>query len=60
MKDDRRSFLKKLALGTAAAAVAGTALKPGKAAARERKTDRDEVLYKETPAFRDYYSSLKS
>ena len=60
MKDDRRSFLKKLALGTAAVAVAGTTLKPGKAAARDRKTDRDEVLYEETPAFRDYYSSLKS
>ena len=60
MKDDRRAFLKKLAFGTAAVAVAGTVIKPGKADARDRKNDCHEVLYKETPAFRDYYHSLKS
>ncbi len=59
MKNDRRSFLKKLALGTAVA-MAGSAIKPGKAAARSRKADGKEVLYRETPAFRDYYRSLKS
>ena len=59
MKNDRRSFLKKLALGSAVA-VAGSAIKPGKAAARSPKTDSHEVLYRETPAFRDYYQSLKS
>ncbi len=59
MKNDRRSFLKKLALGTAVA-VAGSTIKPGKAAAQNRKTDSQEVLYQETPAFRNYYHSLKS
>jgi hypothetical protein len=59
MKNDRRSFLKKLALGTAVA-VAGSTIKPGKAAARNRRTDGNEVLYRETPAFRNYYQSLKS
>jgi hypothetical protein len=59
MKDDRRSFLKKLVLGSAAA-VAVSAARPGKAAARGRKTGDGEILYRETPAFREYYRSLKS
>ncbi|NIA19034.1 MAG: twin-arginine translocation signal domain-containing protein [Xanthomonadaceae bacterium] len=59
MKNDRRSFLKKLAFGTAVV-VAGSTIKPGKATARNRKTDGNEILYRETPAFRDYYRSLKS
>ncbi len=60
-KKSRRSFLKKLAAGCAAAAAAGM-LKPRPVtarSARERKAD-DEILYRETPAFKEYYDSLKS
>ena len=59
MRDDRRSFLKKLVLGSAAA-VAVSAVRPGKASARKQKTADGEILYRETPAFREYYRSLKS
>ncbi|RLB70952.1 MAG: hypothetical protein DRH04_02710 [Deltaproteobacteria bacterium] len=59
MENDRRSFLKKLAFGTTVV-LAGSAIKPRQAAARNRKTGDNEVLYQETPAFRDYYRSLKS
>ncbi len=59
MKNNRRSFLKKLALGSAAAMAVG-AVKPRPAAARSRETVEDEILYRETPAFREYYRSLRS
>jgi len=59
MNNDRRSFLKKLMFGTAVA-VAGSTIKSGKAAARSQKANINEVLYRETSAFREYYRSLKS
>ena len=59
MENDRRSFLKKLAFGTTVV-LAGSTIKPGKAAAQSQKANINEVLYRETPAFREYYRSLKS
>ena len=57
--DGRRSFLKKVLTGTAV--VAGVALSGKKAQAKQQKTVQhgDEVLYKETEAFKKYYQSLR-
>ncbi len=61
MENARRSFLKQLALTTAAAVAVGK-LKPNRVEAAERKQPSvgGEILYRETPAFKDYYRSLKS
>ncbi len=60
-KDDekRRSFLKQI-LG-ATAMVAGSALIGKQAQAGEKTAARhpNEVLYKKTAAFKDYYDSLR-
>ncbi len=58
--ETRRSFLKKFASGTALV-VAGLSSKSGTArAGGVRQTVRDdEIMYRETEEFRDYYRSLK-
>ena len=57
--DNRRSFLKHIAGGTAVSV--GCILSGKKAAARETKGLKrpDEVLYKKTDAFQKYYDSLR-
>jgi len=61
--ESRRSFLKQVLAGSAV--VAGAALTGKKAQARETMKTRyqgpgsDEVLYKETDAFKKYYESLR-
>jgi hypothetical protein len=59
MEKSRRSFLKKLVTGTAAvtAAAAVSPVRVQAGGAKQKSTD--EVLYRETPAFRDYYRSLE-
>ncbi len=57
--DGRRSFLKQVLSGTAV--VAGVALSGKKAKAKQQQTVQqgDDVLYKETEAFKKYYQSLR-
>ncbi|WP_457572696.1 hypothetical protein [Desulfolithobacter sp.] len=59
--DSRRSFLKSLLAGSAVAAGVVTSSRPARAdrASRDRQV-QDEVLYRETAAFRDYYKTLRS
>ena len=59
-KDDaeRRSFLKTLMTGSAVAAATFSA---GAAKAKQQETTRktDEVLYRESEDFKEYYKSLR-
>ncbi len=57
--DKRRSFLKQIFAGTAV--IAGSALVGKKVKARESGMEKrpDEVLYKKTEAFKNYYDSLR-
>ncbi|NOQ46907.1 MAG: hypothetical protein GQ559_09595 [Desulfobulbaceae bacterium] len=55
---DRRSFLKQLIAGSA---IAATALSGKTVKAKEQETVRqsDEILYRETEDFKQYYKSLR-
>lgn len=55
---DRRSFLKQMAAGSA---IAATALSGKAIKAQEQETTRqkDEILYRETEDFTEYYKSLR-
>ncbi len=55
---DRRSFLKTLMTGSA---IAATTFSAGTAIAKKQDTTRktDEVLYRESEDFKDYYKSLR-
>jgi len=56
--ESRRSFLKTVVAGSAAAATITLTGKKAKAA--NRNTEKaDEVLYQETQAFKKYYNSLR-
>ena len=59
--ETRRSFLKKLAAGTALV-VAGVSARPSSASTGEgqRAAGGQETLYSETEEFRNYYKSLKA
>ncbi len=63
-KGSRRSFLQSILAGSAVAAVAVAG--GGKTAAAQKKgsngsvTLKDEILYRETADFRQYYETLKS
>jgi hypothetical protein len=54
----RRSFLKTVLAGSTAAAVTLSG-KTSEAVDTKRKQQTDEVLYRETPAFKKYYDSLR-
>ncbi len=57
--ESRRSFLKQLLAGSAVVATATlTGTKAGTAQQNHAK-EADEVLYRETKAFRKYYQSLR-
>ncbi|WP_456385863.1 hypothetical protein [Desulfolithobacter sp.] len=59
--DSRRSFLKSLLAGSAVAAGVVTASRPARATRTSgRRQVQDEVLYRETSAFKDYYKTLRS
>lgn len=57
--EDRRSFLKQVLAGSAV--VAGTALtgKPARAMKKKESEHGDEILYRESDAFKKYYESLR-
>ncbi len=61
-KGSRRSFLQSILAGSAVAAVAVAG--GGKTAAGPKKggssSSKDEILYRETADFRQYYETLKS
>ena len=59
-KDDagRRSFLKQLVAGSAVAATAFSA-KTAKAQQQEGTRQTNEILYRESEDFKDYYKSLR-
>ena len=58
--ESRRSFLKTVLAGSAAAATVTLSGKKAKAAGRGTQTkNNDEILYRETPAFKEYYNSLR-
>ena len=58
---ERRSFLKQVLAGSTVITVA--ALTTGKAKAGpdtpDRRTGQDEILYRETEAFKKYYQTLR-
>ena len=55
----RRSFLKTVLAGSTAAAVTLSGKNTEAADAAKKKKQADEVLYRETPAFKEYYDSLR-
>ncbi len=60
--ETRRSFLRQLFAGSAiAATAAGAVLNSKKAGAKENKAEQkpDDILYRETDAFKNYYKSLR-
>ena len=58
-KEVRRSFLKGILAGSAVVATSIAAIKPGKAHAQKPVlSEGDEVLYKESKAFKKYYETL--
>ncbi len=66
-KGSRRSFLQSILAGSAVAAVAVAGGVKTAAAANKnggnsvgRRTSKDEILYRETADFRQYYETLKS
>ena len=65
-KGSRRSFLQSILAGSAVTAVAvatggKTAAAAGKKDGNRRgRAPEDEILYRETPEFRQYYKTLRS
>ena len=58
-KQERRSFLKRMLAGSAVVATSIAAIKPAKAKPQGPiLSPGDEVLYKETEAFKKYYKTL--
>ena len=58
-KGDRRTFLKSLLAGSAVAAGVATSKKPAQAKGKAQPNrSGQETLYRETDAFKDYYTSL--
>ena len=58
-KEVRRSFLKRMLAGTAVVATSIAAIKPAKAKSQGPVlTQSDEILYKESKAFKKYYETL--
>lgn len=58
-KELRRSFLKRMLAGSAVVATSIAAIKPAKANPQGPVvSEGDEVLYKETRAFKKYYETL--
>jgi len=58
-KEERRSFLKGLLAGSAVVATSIAAIRPAKAKTQTPAlSEGDEVLYKESKAFKKYYETL--
>jgi hypothetical protein len=58
-KEVRRSFLKRMLAGSAVVATSIAAIKPAKANPQAPVlSEGDEVLYKESKAFKKYYETL--
>lgn len=58
-KEVRRSFLKRMLGGSAVVATSIAAIRPAKAQSQVQvPTGSDEVLYKESKAFKKYYDTL--
>ncbi len=58
-RDSRRSFLKNILVGSAVAVAATAAGKKVQAKDIPGGRDRDEILYHESNAFKDYYKTLR-
>lgn len=59
-KNERRSFLKHIAAGSAAVTGILTAARPVKAKAGPDKGVENEILYRESKYFKKYYKTLRS
>lgn len=58
-KDERRSFLKHILIGTGAAVTTAAIARPAKSKPAHHMDDSDETLYSSSDNFEKYYKTLR-